>query len=313
MKLMMGTRGSALAVAQSGDVARMLEAQGHEVEVTIIETKGDMDRDRPFAEVGAPGLFVREIEYALLDGRIDFAVHSYKDLPSDNPDGLIIAAIPERVDAADHLLVAAAAWDPDAGPLPVKQGAIIGTASARRQALLSHLRPDLSSKLLRGNVPTRIQKLADGDYDAILLAGAGIHRLARSGIETLKDQGIQVARLDPAIFIPAPSQGALAVQVRRNDAPIRAAIEAINDASATPAVQAERRLQALVEGGCRLPFGAYATPTPSGGLMLRAFLAVEGQAHQGSAQGTDPHAVAERLWDQLNQWEGPPPWQAKTP
>ena len=160
MMLRIGTRGSALARAQATDVARRLEAHGHSTETIIISTEGDRVTDRGFTEVGAFGIFVREIEAALLDGRVDVAVHSYKDLPSRSPDGLVIAAVPERVDVADVLLTRPIATAAERGMLPLRDGAQVGTSAARRQALLRSLRPDLEIGMLRGNVPTRVRALA---------------------------------------------------------------------------------------------------------------------------------------------------------
>jgi len=299
VKLKLGTRGSALARAQSGDVARMLEACGHEVEVVIIKTLGDAQQDRPFADVGAAGIFVREIEYALLDHRIDVAVHSYKDLPTLGPPDLVIGSVPERVDCADRLLVRADQVDKSQGLLPVRQGAVIGTASARRQALLSHYRPDLTCKMLRGNVPTRIQRLVDGQYDAILLAAAGLQRLQRS--DALPEPDAYVAfRVDPTEFVPAPSQGALAIQVRKDDADTRAAVAATNVAQAERLVATERALQAKVEAGCQIPFGAWCRSTGDGLELFACAEASVGMAF-ARATGRDPDGLADLALAQLKE------------
>ncbi len=286
MKLRLGTRGSRLALAQSGDVARMFEARGHEVEVQVIKTTGDRDRDRAFVEVGAPGVFVIEIEQALVAGSIDVAVHSYKDLPSKSPAELVVAAVPERVDAADRLLIRPEAHEPGQGLIPVRRDGVIGTASARRQALLRHFRPDLRAELLRGNLPTRVARVRDGDFDATLLAAAGLMRLDRTAATrdpsvALDRGGIAEVRLDPAVFVPAPSQGALAIQVRRDAAIVRAEVEALDDVAAHRAVRAERALLALVEGGCQVPFGAWARAVDGGLLEMMALLEREGS-------GADP-------------------------
>ena len=180
MKLRIGTRGSALALAQSGEVAARLRAHGHEAELVVVSTTGDRVTDRAFADVGAFGVFVRELEVALLDGTIDAAVHSYKDVPSRMPLGLVIAAVPERIDAADLLLVRRDALRPERGALPVTLGARVGPSATRRRALLLDERPDLVPGLLRGNVPTRVRMLTDGKFDAIVLAAAGLARLARA-------------------------------------------------------------------------------------------------------------------------------------
>ncbi len=308
MKLRLGTRGSRLALAQSGDVARMFEARGHEVEVQVIKTTGDRDRDRAFVEVGAPGVFVIEIEQALVAGSIDVAVHSYKDLPSKSPAELVVAAVPERVDAADRLLVRPEAHEPAQGLIPVRRDGVIGTASARRQALLRHFRPDLRAELLRGNLPTRVAKVRDGVFDATLLAAAGLMRLDRTAATrdpavALDRGGIVEVRLDPAVFVPAPSQGALAIQVRRDDAPVRAEVEALDDVAAHRAVRAERALLALVEGGCQVPFGAWARAVDGGLLEMMALLEreVDGGLRlvRAVGRGPDPEALAASMWEEL--------------
>lgn len=307
MKLALGTRGSRLALAQSGDIARMFGSRGHEVEIRVIRTSGDRDRDRAFVEVGAPGVFVVEIEQALLAGEIDVAVHSFKDLPSKSPAALVVAAVPERVDSADRLLIHPEAHDPAGGLVPVREGGVVGTASARRQALLRHFRPDLSTALLRGNLPTRVAKVREGLFDATLLAAAGLIRLDRTAERDLSvaldRSGIVEVRLDPAVFVPAPSQGALAVQVRRDDASVRSEVAALDDAAAHRAVRAERALLALVEGGCQVPFGAWARDAGDGQLLMTALMEREAEGRPRLVRveglGSEPEALAATLWDEL--------------
>lgn len=302
MKLRIGTRGSALALAQANDVAARLNAAGHDARIVVISTEGDRVTDRAFIEVGAFGVFVREIESALLAGEIDVAVHSYKDLPSRSPDGLIIGAVPERVDPADVLLVRGEALMASRGDFPLADGACVGTSAARRRALVLDARPDLRIALLRGNVPTRVQALIDGRFDAIVLAAAGLFRLARvDGASRLTlPADVTVVRLDPARFVPAPSQGAIAVQVRAADAAVRTAVAAIDDEHCRRALRAERGALALAEGGCTLPFGAWCTSAPDGTLTLTAALGLEdGSVARGAAAGTDPAAVASDAWHSL--------------
>lgn len=299
MKLRIGTRGSALARAQAADVARRLTDRGHAVEIVVISTAGDRSTDRAFADVGAFGIFVREIEGALLDGRIDVAVHSHKDLPSKSPDGLVVAAVPERVDPADVLLVRNDALDRDARPLPVRAGARVGTSAARRQALVRALRPDVQTDLLRGNVPTRIAALVNGKFDAIVLAAAGIERLSREDPGIVPD-GVTVARLDPVVFVPAPAQGAIAVQVRRDAAEVRSAVSAIDDPRTARALRTERAALALAEGGCTLPFGAWCHPDESR-LQLHAVLGREdGTLGRVVVSGNDPDRLARDAWRELH-------------
>jgi hydroxymethylbilane synthase len=259
MKLKLGTRGSDLARTQSGWVARQLEAAGLETELVIISTAGDRSQAPSFGAIGAQGVFVREIEQALLEHEIDLAVHSFKDLPTASPSGLVVAAVPARCDVADWLLVRRGVESGDDALLPLARGARIGTSSARRQAWLRHFRPDLKIAALRGNVPTRIERLADGDYDAIVLAGAGIERLneATDVLDTALAR-IERHRLDPQRFVPAPAQGALAVQCRLVDLALRDALATIDDPATHAAVEIERAALALAEGGCDTAFGAHA-------------------------------------------------------
>lgn len=309
MTLRIGTRGSALARVQAADVARRLQACGYATETVIISTAGDRATDRRFADVGSFGIFVREIEEALLDGRIDVAVHSYKDLPSRSPEQLMVGAVPERVDVADVLLIRAESHDLSAGLLPVRRGAQVGTSAARRAALLHTLRPDLSVAMLRGNVPTRVAALANGQFDAIVLAAAGLARLEREagpGTRIVPD-GIVRARLDPSVFTPAPAQGAIAVQVRRDAADVIAAVAQIHDPQSGRALRAERRILARAEGGCTLPFGAWCEVFPDGELQLHASLGREdGSVAHVVRAGRDPEGLADAAWVELAQLAGLP-------
>lgn len=263
--LVLGTRGSQLALTQSNWVKSGLEALGHTVELRIIQTQGDLDRDSAFENLGAAGVFVRSLEQALLRGEVDLAVHSYKDLPSESPPDLMVAAVPERRDPADVLLSRAEVLDESAaGLLPLREGARVGTAAARRKALLRELRPDLRLGILRGNVPTRIRKLLDGEHDAIVLAAAGLDRLAGETADLRRE--LAEIRLDPEVFVPAPSQGALALQVRRGD-PAEAAVGDLDDADVRRSVHAERRLLELMQGGCHVPFGAWCRPAAEDGVL----------------------------------------------
>ncbi|MBL4770129.1 MAG: hydroxymethylbilane synthase [Planctomycetes bacterium] len=305
MKLRLGTRGSALATSQSKRILRRLEALGHEIEMVIIKTEGDKDQVRPFVELGPAGLFVRSLEQALVENRIDFAVHSYKDLPSLSPESLIVACMPERMSQCDRLLISKDAHDPDApGALPLRQGSVVGTASARRMALLHDLRPDLKSALLRGNVPTRVQKLRDGNFDAILLATAGLERLDEAveigDAEALDRSGLIEIDLDMEAFIPAPSQGALALQTRKDDTAVREALMALDDAKEHRAVALERRLLALVDAGCQVPFGAWCKADPeSDELSMVAFLERNGVRNRAEVYGFDIEDLAQQALGML--------------
>src|SRR6185503_7988284 len=205
-KLRLGTRGSELARTQSETVAAALRQAGFDVDLTIIKTAGDQNTTATFGSIGPQGVFVREIEQALVERRVELAVHSFKDLPTKSPAELVVAAVPARVDPADLLLVRRGALAGDAGDwLPLKRGARVGTASARRRVWLTHFRQDLAIVPLRGNVPTRVRKLEQGGLDAIVLAAAGVERLqAEQRLGSALD-GIVVLRLDPSRFVPAPA------------------------------------------------------------------------------------------------------------
>lgn len=265
--LRIGTRGSALARVQAALVADALRAAqpGLRVELVEITTAGDRTQhtDAPMAGWGL-GVFVKEIERALLDGQVDLAVHSLKDVPPDVPDGLVLAAIPERADPRD-VLVTREGTPFEALPA----GARVGTSSVRRAAFLRAARPDLAYVPIRGNVDSRYRKLLAGDYDAIVLARAGLERL---GLEV---SGVPFA---PERLPPAPGQGALAIQVRADDARTLALARALDHPPTAAAVRAERRVMAALEGGCRLPVAALGTPQPDGSQLrlLAAVAAVDG-------------------------------------
>lgn len=271
MTLKLGTRGSKLALTQSGQVAAAITAAtGKAVELVVISTKGDRVQDRPLQEVGGKGLFTKELEDAMLAGDIHFAVHSMKDMPTEDPAGLIIACIPERVDPRDGLVGAKLA--------DLAQGAVVGTGSIRRKLQLQALRPDLVIKGIRGNVDTRIAKQKAGDYDAIVLAMAGLTRL---GLAHVADQPITAADM-----IPAVGQGALAIQARADDRETLALLEAVHHAPTATCVAAERAFLIGIQGGCSVPAAAHAVfdgeqvritgcYAPDGGEMRRATLACD--------------------------------------
>jgi len=241
--LRLGTRGSLLARTQSQQVAdAVTAATGVAVELVIIKTTGDRVTDRPLQEVGGKGLFTKEIEDALIDGRVDFAVHSMKDMPTDNPPELEIASIPARVDPRDVLIGATLAELP--------KGAVVGTGSVRRQLQLRALRPDLVLKGIRGNVDTRIAKQRAGEYDAIVLAAAGLTRLGK------QDEVTEF--LDVEAMIPAVGQGALALQCRRDDAVTKGHLDAVHHERSAICVAAERAFLEAVSGGCSAPAACHA-------------------------------------------------------
>jgi hydroxymethylbilane synthase len=260
--LVIGSRGSALALWQSNWVKSQLEAAvpGRRVAIEIIKTTGDKILDAPLAKIGGKGLFTKEIEDALIEGRVDLAVHSLKDLPTTLPDGLALAAVTEREDVRDALVAR-----PGVARLAdLPQGACIGTSSLRRQAQLLSLRPDLKLDDLRGNVGTRLQKIEDGRYDAIILASAGLSRLGFGDRIT--------ERIATETMLPAVGQGALGIETRADDAETRAAVQVLAHEATWRACDAERALLAGLGGGCQVPIAAAAV-VENGALALRGLVA----------------------------------------
>lgn len=275
-----GTRGSALALAQARLVAERL---GADVEVRVLRTAGDLS-DRPIRDLG-DGVFVTAIEEALRAGEIDLAVHSLKDLPTEEPSDLRIAAIPAREDPRDVLVTRSR--DGLAG-LP--HGAVVGTSSPRRAAFLRALRPDAIARDIRGNVDTRLRKVQGGEYDAVIVAAAGLRRL---GIAFDEREALPL-ELCP----PAPGQGALAVQIRASDADLRARIAPLDDLATRVAVTAERELLRLMGASCEIPLGAIGR-YEDGEIVLDAALAGDGGVRRASTRGSDPRDVARRAADAL--------------
>jgi len=299
MVLKLGTRGSDLARTQAMTVARALDAGGFPTELRIIRTAGDDSAAASFASIGPQGVFVREIEQALVAGAVDLAVHSYKDLPTRSPPELVVAAVPQRRDPADVLLVHESAFADGAGvPVPLAAGARVGTSSARRRAWLTHFRADLEPLALRGNVPTRIRRLQAREYDAIVLAAAGLERLRETDVLEALLEGLVIERLDPLRFVPAPAQGALAVQCRRDRSDILAALGRLDDAATRAAVGAEREALAWAEGGCDVAFGAHCRAA-SAGFELVAMLERDGRVLTGAARGAAADALAARACQAL--------------
>ena len=292
MKLRIGTRGSDLALWQARHIAGQLTRAGHEVEIIVLETRGDRIDDVPLQSVEGKGFFTTELEQALSSERIDLAVHSHKDLPSEMPAGLVIAAVPPRAAAEERLLVAPLAHDPDAAFLPLKRGARVGTSAPRRTAQLAALRADLQLSALRGNVPTRVRRLREGRYDAIVLAAAGLDRLA------LDVSGLVVLTLPREQLVPAPGQGALAIQTRASDGALRElCARVLADPEAAATVAAERALLVALGGGCNLPLGVTLQRDAKRVWHALAFLGAghprpEHPARWCRASGADPAAAA---------------------
>jgi hydroxymethylbilane synthase len=262
--LRIGSRGSQLALWQANHISALLRARCHEVEIEIIHTTGDKITDVPLAMVGAKGglgkgIFTKEIEEALAAGHVDLAVHSLKDLPTELSPGFEIAAVTEREDPRDAFCSRHYLSFQD---LP--KGARVGTSSLRRQAQLKAIRPDLDIHPLRGNVDTRLRKLEQGEYDAIILAAAGLKRLGKTEF---------VKQIIPAeIMCPAAGQGALGIEIRKGDAATRQHVEFLNDPAARAATTCERALLNRLGGGCQVPIGAFAT-VQNGKLHLESIVA----------------------------------------
>jgi hydroxymethylbilane synthase len=252
-----GSRGSQLALWQAEHVAALLRGQGHEVEIEVIKTTGDRLQEVTFAQVGSKGMFTLEIEEALAAGRIDLAVHSLKDLPTELPEQFVLGATPERVDPRDVFV------SRDYASLrELPEGARVGTSSLRRRALLRHLRPDLEYVEFRGNVDTRLRKLGEGQADAILLAAAGLDRLEKT--EWVRE------RLEPEVVCPAAGQGALGIEIRAGDVRMSEAVGFLDDPATRFAVTAERTALAALGGGCQVPIGVYCRPVAGGFEILGA-------------------------------------------
>ena len=244
MKLCIGSRGSQLALWQANHIAALLRGQGHSVEIEIIKTTGDRLQEVTFAQVGSKGMFTKEIEEALAAGRVDLAVHSLKDLPTELPEPFALAATPPRVDPRDALV---SVHHANLAALP--QGARVGTSSQRRRAQLKALRPDIEAIEFRGNVDTRLRKLAEGQVEAILLAAAGLDRLEKT--EWVRE------RLEPKDFCPAAGQGSLGIETRKDDTATIAAVAFLDDAATRFSVTAERAALAALGGGCQVPIGIH--------------------------------------------------------
>ena len=281
------TRGSALARWQTDFVAARLGERGFEVEPVVVQTEGDRRQDVPLDQIGGRGVFVKEVQAAVLDGRADIAVHSAKDLPSAaelQPEGLLIGCVPERADPRDAMVGSTL----DAIP----PGGVVATGSARRRAQLAHARPDLTFADLRGNIDTRLEKAVD--FDAIVVAAAALIRLER--LDRVADL------LAPEVLLPMVAQGALAVECRVDDPPTLAALRSIEHAHSRRAVDAERAFLAKLGGGCDLPVGALATIDAAtdegrGSITLTALLAtLDGHSLvRGTLTGTDPEALGAEM------------------
>ncbi|NQT20357.1 MAG: hydroxymethylbilane synthase [Planctomycetes bacterium] len=292
-KIIIGTRGSALAMVQTRWVADTLRAAHSDLdlEIEIIKSTGDAINEKPLASIGGEGLFTKELETAMLEGRVDMAVHSMKDLPVDLPEGLALACVPPREAPNDALIVT----ERQAAVQKLPRGTVVGTGSVRRKAQLLAVRPDLQIMDIRGNVDTRLRKLKEGPYQAIVLARAGLNRLGLGVLLTHADIPLD-------IMLPAPGQGALALETRTDDTELRECLAVLNDADAVITSGVERRLLANLGGGCHVPLGTHAQ-CENGKITLYAVVCSPDGTKTIKESATDARdewqAIADRLTEKL--------------
>jgi hydroxymethylbilane synthase len=279
--LRIGTRGSLLAKWQAEYVRRQLFAgTGVEAEIIIIKTSGDKQQASPLSQIGGKGIFIKELEEALLEEAIDLAVHSVKDVPTDTPSRLMFPAVCRREDVRDCLVAARGATIAS-----LRQGARVGTGSLRRQAQLRHMRPDLDVRDLRGNVDTRLRKVESGEYEAVMLAKAGLDRLGWTARIT--------ETLSPEVFLPAVGQGAIAVECRLKDTEAAEVAGRLDDAESRTAIIAERSLLAALHGGCQVPLGAWARMERGELVMEACVCSVDGLQYIKQRATSAPEQAAE--------------------
>ena len=285
--LRIGSRGSQLALWQANYVAQELRARGHEVQIEIIKTTGDKITEVTLSRVGTKGMFTKEIEEALAEGRIDIAVHSLKDLPTDLGAEFQLAAVLKREDARDALV---SGRYPNLGSLPAK--ARVGTSSLRREAQLRALLPGLRVELLRGNVETRLRKLTEGGFDAIILAAAGLSRLGRQ--DAIREI------IEPRQMCPAAGQGALAIESRSDDRAVLEEIKFLDDADSRAATDCERSLLRTLGGGCQVPIGALAEKSGTRWRLLARVARPDGsQVLTEEGEGDDPLSLGKSIGGKL--------------
>ncbi|MFC5864885.1 hydroxymethylbilane synthase [Acidicapsa dinghuensis] len=291
-RVRIGSRGSLLALWQAEHIAELLRGRGHEVEIEIIKTTGDRLQGVTFAQVvaiGSKGMFTKEIEDALAAGRVDLAVHSLKDLPTELPEGFVLGATPKRVDPRDVFVS-----QRYAGFDELPAGAQVGTSSLRRRAQLRHRRPDLEFVEFRGNVDTRLRKLAEGRADAIILAAAGLDRLEKT--EWVRE------RLEPEIVCPAAGQGALGIEIRAHDVRMSEVVAFLDDAETRFAVTAERVALAGLGGGCQVPVGVHCRAVAASGQYEILGVVADptgGRLVRSESLGSDAHELGQELAEHL--------------
>ncbi len=293
-KVKIGTRGSELALWQANYTKQQLESLGIASELLIIKTQGDRVQHLSFDKLEGKGFFTKEIEDALLRGTIDLAVHSMKDLPTASPEGLVITAVSYRENPADWILIRPEALAEDQ-LLKLKKDAVVGTSSARRKAQLLDFRNDIQLKDIRGNVPTRLKKLQAGDFDAIVMAAAGMSRLE------LDLSAFYVLKLNPKEFVPAPAQGVLAFQTSVDDLATRRILKNIHQPEVSAVTNVERKVLKLLEGGCQMPLGVYCERDEMGNFHLWAAKAEtwESPVRRIQLSSNTSHHLAEKVVEKL--------------
>jgi len=294
-EILIGSRGSDLALWQANFVKDKLEDAGHKVRIIIIKTQGDLIQHLSFDKMEGKGFFTKELESALINEKVDLAVHSCKDLETNYPDGLTIAANSARANPSDLLLMNPEFYDE--GQLwNLGRNARVGTSSARRKVQLKEQRPDVNLLDIRGNVPTRIGKLRDGKFDAIVLAKAGVDRLE------FDYSDLKAFEFSPTEFIPAPAQGVLALQTRSNDAELIEILQSIHNEEVKSCISIERKVLNLFNGGCQLPLGAYCT-VKNGNFDLRVAMSetVNSPVVRTEFLNETGENLAERAVDQIKK------------
>ncbi len=292
--LIIGTRGSKLALWQAHFLQEQLKEIGVASELNIIKTKGDKIQHLGFDKIEGKGFFTKELEEALLNGTIDMAVHSMKDLPTTAPEGLVTTAVSYRENPADWMMIRKDCVDASQD-LQLKQNAVVGTSSARRKSQIRNFRPDIELKDIRGNVPTRLKKLADGNFDAIILAAAGVTRLEIDLNE------FQVIRFNPKEFVPAPAQGVLAYQTKKDDTATRRILQHLHHSDVSQLTNVERKVLQLFGGGCHMPLGVYCEKDVMENYHVWAAMAEtwDGELKKVQLSSSTTHKLAERIVEQL--------------
>jgi len=292
--LRLGTRGSRLALWQANKVQHELNSLGYNVDIQIIKTKGDQIQHLSFDKIEGKGFFTSEIEHALTNNEIDFAVHSMKDLPTTQSDGLMLAALSQRANPRDTLLLKKEAIDIES-PLSLNEGVVIGTSSTRRKASILHLYPSVTIKDIRGNVPTRIEKLRKGEFGGIILAQAGLDRLE------LDVSDLVTFSFDPSEFVPAPAQGVLAYQCRRDDNDMIQVLRKIHHMDTSDCTNIERRVLQMMDGGCHLPLGVFCRKDAMGYYHTVACFSKDLQTplRKVKLSQSTSHQLAEKIFQQL--------------